>query len=84
MEHSEFAKILDNSPFQVREGYEKLPDLKVAYKFGDKFPEEIEENWREVREAGRGRVNKSSESEAEARRAKAGGGREGRDYLEGR
>jgi hypothetical protein len=48
LEHSEFAKILETSPFQVREGYEKIPDLKVAYRFGEKFPEEIEENWREV------------------------------------
>lgn len=48
LEHSEFAKIIETSPFQLREGYEKLSNFKVAYKVGEKFPEEIEEHWREV------------------------------------
>eukprot|EP01127_Copromyxa_protea_P007034 TRINITY_DN16971_c0_g1_i1.p1 TRINITY_DN16971_c0_g1~~TRINITY_DN16971_c0_g1_i1.p1 ORF type:complete len:724 (-),score=199.66 TRINITY_DN16971_c0_g1_i1:38-2056(-) len=48
LEKSGFANIIDASPFTVREGYEQLPGLKVAYKIGDKLPEDIEENWREV------------------------------------
>lgn len=48
LEKSDFSKIIETSPFQLREGYEQLPNLKVAYKIGEKFPEEIDENWREV------------------------------------
>lgn len=49
LEAGTFFALFKDGPFAIRSGYEQHGDLPVALRVGTELPQNIQENWREVR-----------------------------------